>query len=363
MAGTMDNPDVDLDDAETLAVIDASGMLLTLERFPQQLREAIKIGQAPVELPVPEGLKAVVVLGMGGSGISGDVVASLVADSLSIPILSIKGYRLPRFVDKSTLVFAVSYSGNTEETLDCVEQALDRGAPVVAIASGGKLAEIAAERGLPLFEVPAGFQPRAALGYLFVPVLSALERIGLVHGLVEDTGAACEMLEERVREYGVAAPLGDNPAKRLARDLMGFLPVVYGSEGPLAVAALRWKAQFNENSKVPAFYNWFPELNHNETVGWHHMKDICSRCHLIVLRGRDEHPRVARRIEITLDLIKDDVAHVTQVLARGANNVERLLDLICFGDHTSVFLALALEQDPTPVGRIEELKRRLIEEH
>jgi glucose/mannose-6-phosphate isomerase len=232
----------------------------------------------------------------------------------------------------------------------------------VTIASGGRLADIAGYRELPLFRVPAGLQPRAALGYLFVPILSALERLGLVEGLMDEVGAACGMLDERVREYGAATPLDDNPAKRLAADLIGLLPVVYGSEGPLAVAAMRWKAQFNENSKVPAFYNWFPELNHNETVGWNHLEDIGSRCHLIVLREQDEHPRVAKRIGITLDLIKDNVAHVTHVFARGSNQVERLLDLICFGDHTSVFLALALGQDPTPVARIEQLKRRLSEQ-
>jgi glucose/mannose-6-phosphate isomerase len=359
MEGKMDNAEVNLDDAEGLASIDASGMLGVLERFPVQVREAIEVGQAPVELPSGDGLNAVVVLGMGGSGISGDVVSSLVADSLSVPMFTVKGYRLPRFVDENTLVFAVSYSGNTEETLDCVGGALKRGASVVAVASGGKLAEIAGERDLPLFRVPAGLQPRAALGYLFVPVLSALERMGLVHGLLDEVRAACEMLEERVREYGVAIPLDDNPAKRLARDLVGFLPVVYGSEGPLAVAALRWKAQFNENSKVPAFYNRFPELNHNETVGWHNLEDIGSRCHLMVLREQDENPRVTKRIQITVDLLEDKVAHITHVFARGSNPVERLLDLICFGDHTSVFLALALREDPTPVARIEELKRRL----
>ncbi|MCJ7652954.1 MAG: SIS domain-containing protein, partial [Actinobacteria bacterium] len=145
----MDNAEVNLDDAEGLASIDASGMLGVLERFPVQVREAIEVGQAPVELPSGDGLNAVVVLGMGGSGISGDVVSSLVADSLSVPMFTVKGYRLPRFVDENTLVFAVSYSGNTEETLDCVGGALKRGASVVAVASGGKLAEIAGERDLP----------------------------------------------------------------------------------------------------------------------------------------------------------------------------------------------------------------------
>jgi len=355
----MSKSDVDLDDVEQLAEIDASGMLGVLERFPEQLREALEIGRSEVGLPEAGGISSAVVLGMGGSGISGAAVAAPSAHEIKVPVLTVNGYRLPALVDENSLVFAVSYSGNTEETLACVDQALSRNARLVAVTSGGRLAEIAAERDLPLFKVPVGYQPRAALGYLFIPILASLERMGLISGMVRKVSAAADMLEERSREYSVRTPLDDNPTKRLASDLVGYLPVIYGSEGPLAVAAMRWKTQFNENSKVPAFYHWFPELNHNETVGWQHLEEIGSKCHLIVLREKPEQSRIRKRIEITMDLIKDSVGHITQVCARGDNPIEVLLDLIYFGDFTSVYLALALGQDPTPVTRIEELKRRL----
>ena len=359
----MEAPNVDLDDPQALAAVDGSGMLGVLDRFPEQVRAGLEIGaDASVELPASEGLHSVAVLGMGGSGISGDVVSVLPAEGYRVPVVSVKGYRLPAFVDRASLVFAVSYSGNTEETLDTLEQALERGARVVAVTSGGRLGEVANERGIPLFEIPGGLQPRAAIGYLSVPVASALERMGLTRGVTERLAGAAEMLEQRRSEYSVDIPADENPTKRLAKDLAGYLPVIYGSEGPLAVAALRWKAQMNENAKVPAFYNWFPELNHNETVGWQNLEDVRTRCHLVVLRERDEHPRIAKRIDITIDLLEEFVGRVTQVCARGDNPAERLLDLVYFGDYTSVYLACALGQDPTPVTRIEELKKRLAAE-
>lgn len=358
---TRNEPEIDLDDPSRLSEIDRSGMLGALDGFPDQLRTALDIAHGDVALPDAAGLKAIVVLGMGGSGMSGDVAAALPADGFPVPFVTVKGYGLPAFVDGSSLVFAVSYSGNTEETLDCFEESLSRGARVVAVTSGGRLAELAAEHDVPLFRIPGGMQPRASLGYLVVPVVCSLQRMGLASGLAEAIEGSAAMLEGRSREYAVTAVLDDNPTKRLAKDLVGCLPVVYGQEGALAVTAMRWKAQFNENAKVPAFSNAFPELNHNETVGWEHLDDVRSRCHLIVLREPDEHPRVKKRIEITIDLLEDYVAHVVQICARGANRVERLFDLIYFGDYASVYLALAMGQDPTPVTRIEELKKRLAE--
>jgi glucose/mannose-6-phosphate isomerase len=355
-------PTVDLDDVKELAGIDASGMLGVLERFPEQVREAIEIGQSEIALPSIPGLRTVAVLGMGGSGISGDVVAALVAESgLRLPVVTVKGYTLPAFVDSDSLVFAVSYSGNTEETLECYEQARERGATIVAVSSGGKLTELAHKSGIPLFEIPGGLQPRASLGYLFVPIMCALERMGMIAGAVERLSGAVSMLEQRRAEYGPGCPMDDNPSKRLAKDLVGFLPVVYGAEGYVDVAALRWKAQFNEMAKVPSFHNYFPELNHNETVGWQNLGEICSRSHLIVLGEPSMHARVEKRVKITLDLVAGSVGHSTRVCARGANTTERLLDLINFGDYASVYLALALGEDPTPVTRIETLKKRLAE--
>ncbi len=353
-------PRIDLDDAGAFDSIDPAGMLSVVENYGEQVSESLEIGQADVPLPDPDGLEAVVVLGMGGSGISGDVVAALAPGAgLEVPVVTVKGYALPAFVDSRTLVFAVSYSGNTEETLDCLEQARKAGARLVAVSSGGRMSEIAEDQGIPLFAIPGGYQPRASLGYLFVPILSALERMGLIRGTLDELKSAVEMLSERSREYGRASDLESNLAKRLAKDLVGYLPVVYGSEGPLAVAALRWKAQLNEMAKVPAFCNSFPELNHNETVGWQNLEEIGSRCHLVVLRERNGHPRVATRIDVTLDLLSESFGRITQICARGSNRLERLLDIMYFGDFTSVYLALALGEDPTPVTRIEELKKRL----
>lgn len=351
---------MNLDDPAGYGPADPGGMLDAVERFPDQLREALDIGQGDLPLPPADGIGAVVVLGMGGSGISGDVVSVLAPGAgLAVPVVTVKGYTLPAFVDAHCLVFAVSYSGNTEETLESFEKARQVGAKVVAVTSGGALASAAGEDGIPLFSVPPGFQPRASLGYLFVPILCAMERMGLIGGMVETLSAAAGMLEERSREYGRSTELDANPAKRLARDLVGYMPVVYGSEGPLSVAAQRWKAQLNENAKVPAFHNSFPELNHNETVGWQNLEALCAACHLVLLRESGEHDRVARRIDITMELLEGSVGHVTQVCARGSNALERFLDLVYFGDFSSVYLAMSLGQDPTPVERIEELKKRL----
>lgn len=352
--------EIDIDDAAELTAIDQEGMLEALEGFPGQVREALDIGESDLTLPSSDDLNAVVVVGMGGSGISGDVSSAIAADrGLPLPVMTVKGYQLPPLVDERTLVFAVSYSGNTEETLDCFNQALERGARLVVVSSGGRLSELAGEHGVPCFKIPGGLQPRASLGYLFIPIVSTMERIGLLSGVTGELRAAAEMLDERSLEYRVGVPLDGNPTKRLARDLVGYLPVVYGSEGYVAVAAMRWKTQFNENAKIPSFHNSFSELNHNETVGWLNLADVCSRCQLVVLRQPGEHRRVEKRIRITMDLLQDSVGHITQVFARGSNSIERLLDLIYFGDYASVYLALALDQDPTPVTRIEELKKRL----
>ncbi len=351
---------LDLEDPAGFAAVDPSDMLGAVERFGDQVREALSIGRSVADLPPAEGLHAVVVLGMGGSGISGDVVSVLAPPAgLRAPVVTVKGYSLPSWVDSSTLVFAVSYSGNTEETLDCFDQAAEAGARLVAVTSGGRLAELAGESGITTFRIPGGMQPRASLGYLFVPILCCLEGMGIVEGTTAALAGAAGMLDERSSEFGRDSGLDSNPTKRLAKDLAGYVPVIYGSEGPLSVAALRWKAQLNENAKVPAFHNSFPELNHNETVGWQNLEEFGSSCHLVVLRERGEHPRVEKRIDITLDLLSGSIGHTAQVCARGENPVERLLDLMYFGDFTSVYLALALGQDPTPVRRIEELKKRL----
>jgi len=350
---------IDLDDLSEIERIDASGMLAIVENMPQQFRDAIDIGTSSLDLPDSSGVDNIVFLGMGGSGIAGDIVSNFPEVQIPVPAISVKGYNLPEFARSNTLVFAISYSGNTEETIFCFEEAIKRNCRIVAITSGGKLERLANDKGVPLYKIPSGLQPRAALGYLFIPVMSALERLGICNNVIGKIEGSISMLEERSKEYGRGNPASENPAKRIAKALSGYLPVIYGSEGALMPVALRWKCQFNENSKVPAFCNYFPELNHNETVGWYCLEEVWSRSHIIVLRDKDEHPRVSKRIQITSDLISNHTGHITQVFSRGANKVERFLDLLYLGDLSSVYLALHLGVDPTPVSRIDELKKRL----
>ncbi|MDD5747674.1 MAG: bifunctional phosphoglucose/phosphomannose isomerase [Actinomycetota bacterium] len=349
---------IDLDDVGAMKQIDSEGMLETLSRFPEQIRHALDIGSS-TEIPEMGKISNVIVLGMGGSGISGDIVANLPESGLFLPCLPVKGYELPEFVGENSLVFAVSYSGNTEETLTCVEKSIERKAKIIAITSGGKLLDIASSKGLPVFHIASGFQPRAALAYLFVPIVCALEKLHLIKDVTPKIKGSISLLEARSKEFSPGKPVEENPTKRLAKDLFGYMPVVYGSEGPNMVVAERWKCQFNENSKVLAFYNSFPELNHNETVGWQNLESVWSLAHLIFLRDSGENKRVSARIEITMELIGEFVGRMTQVFSRGENGIERMLDIIYFGDFTSAYLAIAYGTDPTPVTRIEELKKRL----
>lgn len=348
-----------LDDPEAIATHDPSDFLGTVERFPEQISEALEIGASAESLPALEGIRSIAVLGMGGSGISGDFLETVLSERSEVFVRAIKGYALPRWVGPETLVFAASYSGNTEETLEAFDEARRRGSPIVCVSTGGKLGERAADAGLPLLRLPPGFKPRAALGYLSVPILIATRRIAGDEDM-SDLDEAIGLIEKRSNEWGRAAPSDGNPAKRLAERLENHIPLVYGSEGPAALAAYRWKCQFNECSKVPAWSNSFPELNHNEIVGWGGMQDLTRDVFaLIVLRDSRERTRISKRIEITVQLIDKSVAFVEEVEGSGTGVLARLLDLIYFGDFTATYLALVRGVDPAPVHVIEELKREL----
>lgn len=347
-----------LDDPERLAASDPSDFLGSVEGLPAQVREGWRLGMRAPDLPSGEGLRGLVTLGMGGSGISGDVCRAVLGPESPLAVQTVKGYRLPGWVGPDTLVVAASYSGNTEETLEAFEQALERRSRVLVVATGGRVAERAAEEGLSAVRIPAGLQPRAAVGYLALPILAACSRLGLAPDLGPDVDEAVSLLERRVEEWGRKAPADANAAKGLALRLAGKIPVVYGGEGLGEVAAYRFKCQLNECGKVPAFSHVFSELNHNEIVGWDDA-GLASSLALIVLRHAGDHPRVARRIDVTVPLVEPSAAFVEEVEARGASRLARLLDLFCFGDFVSTYLALARGVDPAPVRVIEELKRAL----
>ncbi|TMK48453.1 MAG: SIS domain-containing protein, partial [Actinobacteria bacterium] len=263
-AGT---PPHDLDDPEELAAADPSDFLRAVEALPEQLGEAIGLARAVDDLPPAEGLKAIAVLGMGGSGISGELCRSVLAPVAPVPVVTIRNYDLPAWVGPDTLVFAVSYSGDTEETLCAFRQAAARGARIVAVTTGGALAEEAAAGGYPVILVPGGLMPRAALGYVGMPPLVVCGRLGLTPGLDAALDEAVEVTARRAAECHRSVPAASNPAKALAVRLAGYLPLVWGSDGIAGAAAYRLKCQLNENAKVLAGWATFPELNHNEVVG------------------------------------------------------------------------------------------------
>lgn len=351
----------DLNLPEQIEQVDREGMLKAIEDFPQQCKEAMAIGEK-AEIVAPSDVSSVVVLGMGGSGIGGDMVKVLLEGEIKVPVCVVKGYELPAFVDEKVLVFVVSYSGDTEETLATFEEArLRRRANVVAITSNGRLKERATEERISLIEIPSGYQPRAALGYLFLPILVILGKVGLASDKTESIKEAIEILKGESLRFAVKSPVGQNDAKRLATELYGKIPIIYGTDGISSVAALRWKTQFHENSKIPAFYNVFPELNHNEIVGWEMLKEKTHLFDLIMLRHPGEHGRNKKRIEITLPMIRDHLYSVAEIWAEGESDVARLLSLIFMGDYTSAYLAILYGVDPTPVERIKLLKEKLRE--
>ena len=323
--------------------------------LPDQLRWAARF-EPP---PVPEASE-VLVTGMGGSGIAGDV-AAVVADAYGGRVSVHKSYGLPGWVGAARpQVVAVSHSGNTEETLSSAAAALSAGLAPAVVSTGGRLVEMATERGWPLIVVPGGPQPRAAVGYLAGGTLRMAEAAGVVPAMSADLEEAAGVVEALLGD-------GDGPAMSLARDLAegldGRVAVVYGGHGPAAVAAYRWKCQINENGKAPAYRGVLPELDHNEIVGWDAFPSLGrDRIGIVTLCDRDAHPRVGLRARLTADLVGDRVGIVGEVEAQGDSLLARLFSLMVVGDLVSVAIAERAGVDPMPVEVIESLKQRLAEE-
>lgn len=321
--------------------------------LPDQMRWAAGVAVPPIPSR-PEAL----VVGMGGSGIAGNA-ASAVADSAGARVAVHKDYGVPGWAsDARPLVVAVSHSGNTEETLAAVHGALDAGCPVAAVTTGGELADLAAESGLPIVGVPPGPQPRAAFGYLAGAVVRVLGAAGILPDSRSQMQDSAALLDD-----ALAGPAQDE-ADRLADALAGRATVVYGATAVAAVAANRWKTQINENSKAPAFWSDLPELDHNELVGWSAYPGW-SRESVGVVALRDpegESARMARRFDVTLDVMEPRVHLAGSVRARGSGTLPRLFSLVVVGDLLSVTLAERAGVDPMPVEAIESLKKRLSED-
>ncbi len=345
-----------LDDAALREARDPSGMLPVALTLPAQLREAWVLG-ARAPLPdLPPAPANIVLCGMGGSAIGGDLLGGYLTPRCALPVIVVRDYEVPAFVGSRSLVIVASYSGNTEETLAAAAAAKSAGATLFVITSGGMLADAAARGGV---MVPAGLAPRAALGYLMIPALAALDRWGLTAPCGDEVQQAASVIEDLGTELGPDVPSGRNPAKALAEHLVGRVPAVYAASSQLEAAARRWKCQFNENSKTIATWNMFPELNHNETVGWGAPEAIAGQFSVVILLEGTEPARLMRRIELTCDLAFRPAAGVRQVRARGTARLARMLSLVFWGDLVSIYLAYLRGVDPTPVAIIDKVKQEL----
>jgi glucose/mannose-6-phosphate isomerase len=347
-----------LDRQEIIPSIDKSGMLSLIDSLPEMMEKGWAAASA-ADITAPEEIEKIVLSGMGGSAISGDVAAGALKDRLKIPFIVNRSYACPKFVDDRTLFIAVSYSGNTEETLASFKEALQKKANIICITSGGELKKLAASNKLPVIEVPSGLPPRAAFGYLLPCVLGALNKAGLAQNIGTELKAAIKLLTQLKREYGFAVRTRENPAKQLAIKLNGKVPVICASIDTTYAAALRWKTQLNENGKATVLFTVFPELNHNDMVNFAALAQGGSGFSFVVLRDDGDLERMKRRIETTKSLISHRVGGFVEVWSKGESMLERLLSLILFGDYLSVYLALLNNIDPTPVEIIEKLKKEL----
>jgi glucose/mannose-6-phosphate isomerase len=344
-----------LDDVESMKALDRSGMLDTVGAFPDQLKHAMLIAQN-VDYPAVTP-RHVVVAGMGGSGISGQLLADWALDRLDVPVTVVNDYHLPAFCGNRTLVFVESYSGNTEETLNCFEEAMVRGCPTVVIASGGELATRARQRGVTLVEIPDDLPvPRAATAYLFVPLLMGIEGVGLAYAS-DELKEAHRVLSTMQQEMAPQVPVASNPAKQLAISIEGTIPVIYG-QGVLKAAARRWRTQLNENPKMLARDDVFPECNHNDTPAWGESGNT-QMFSVVLLRDSEEPQDVVDRVELTREIALDRAKVVAEVRARGDSALARLMSAMYVGDYASLYLAFLRGMDPAPVEMIEDLKRAL----
>jgi glucose/mannose-6-phosphate isomerase len=342
---------------EAIARVDSSGQLSDVLSLPEHLRDGLWRVESAImaEWDTPAGL---VVAGMGGSAIGGALARAALGDHASRPIFVTRAYGLPPWTTPETTVLCASYSGNTEETLACYESAGALGAQRVVVTTGGRLAEMARQDGVPVIPLPAGFQPRAAVAYMTVAALEVAALCGAGPRLTSEIDVAASHTEQLVAEWGPDAP-EDSLAKRIARGLLGTAPVIAGA-GLTVPIAYRWKTQINENSKQPAFAHELPELDHNELEGWEGALGI-GRFSAVFLDDSDAHPRVKERMDLTEKLIAGNAAASFRLETRGQTTIERVISLVLLGDLVSIYLAVLRGVDPGPVKLIEQLKADLIE--
>lgn len=352
---------MNLDDLQRTKQLDADHMIDHIHAMPDHIESTWARAQT---LPLPNTFAQIdkmVICGMGGSAIGGELAAAAIADQCRVPIAVSRGYDLPAYATgEGTLVVACSHSGNTEETLAAFALAEARGVQRMAICTGGALRDRAQRAGVVTWTYDYAAQPRAALGFSLALLLALMSRLGLARDLGNDVAEAAAIMRVMTDSLRPETPAVQNPAKQLAGALLGYIPVVYGA-GIMASVARRWKTQFNENSKAWAHFEVMPELNHNAVVGLTLPAGLKDKVRVVMLRSAFDSPRVAQRFEETAKLYQQPGVEigVETVRAQGQSRLAQMLSALRLGDYVSFYLAMAGGVDPTPIGPIALLKEKL----
>lgn len=342
-----------------ISKFDSQNMLELLLSFPRQFNEAIDIGKKFNHQADRNKVKHVVFAGMGGSAIGGDLIVACLSNALTVPAMVNRNYFLPHFVNQSTLVIISSFSGNTEESLSCYEDAKKKRAQLLCITSGGELHERTNKDRVPAIIIPGGMPPRCALGYLSMPIMVFLIKSGFTDLRDDYFDETIDLLSQKSELCSPENPA--NPALEIAQKLCGRIPIIYSTNDMLYVVAQRWKGQLSENAKVLAFYNVFPELNHNEIVGWEQLPELLNQFQILYLRDNKDFSRNQARMKITKGILEKVTNSIIELKTDGQSKLARLFSLIYLGDMVSYYLAMLTNVDPTPIEKIQQLKDALRE--
>lgn len=318
--------------------------------FPRQFTVGLKAAE---NVKVEGTFDKVIICGMGGSALPADILSMwLEANKIGLPVHAHRDYGLPRFADKYHLIICVSYSGNTEETISAFEEARKKNLKILAITSGGKLSDLCRSYKIPAAIVPSGLQPRMALGFQFAALAKILTNCGI---LKNETNSDLVLLKKTLKPK-----IFEIQGKKLAQNLKNRIPIIYAS-GKFEYLARIWKIKFNENAKTPAFYNYFPELNHNELAGFDNngCNNGCPTS-IIILRDILDGPRIKKRMELTSDILRQKGIGVDIIEITGENTINKVFSSILLADWASYYLALEYKVDPTAVKLNDEFKKRLL---
>jgi len=350
---------ISLDDKENALKIDQQNMLACIEEIPEQLKDC---WQEVKKLIIPAhylSIKNIIVLGMGGSAIGGELVKGLISRELKIPFYNIRDYTLPNFVDSKSLVIASSYSGNTEETLEALSQAISKGAKIIGITTGGKVEAMSLANNFPILKIKYKSLPRAAIGYSIISILGILAKLSIVDFKDEDVSIAISEMLELKSKIDINVSENKNQAKDLAKKIQNLIPMVVAG-GSLIPVARRFKGQINENSKQMAFYDEFPELNHNTVMGFDFPKEIRNMLFVLMLQSEYDHPRVKLREQIIIEILgKKKIKYDAIMFTPSQSPFSEMMKMIMFGDYLSYYLAILNNVNPTIIEMIDFLKEKL----